>query len=120
MTPGYLETLRVPLLRGRLLRSSDGPNSAPVVLVTEAFVKRYLSRQDPIGSHLDFGNKEIREVVGVVGDVQQSSGFGNYGPLAPAANVYVPAAQVDGEFFKLIHTLLIRAGWCAWPEHPAM
>jgi len=104
VTPGYLETLRVPLLRGRLVRSSDGPNSAPVVLVTEAFVERYLSRQNPIGSHLDFGNKEIREVVGVVGDVQQSSGFGNFGPLAPAANVYVPAAQVDGESFKLIHT----------------
>ncbi len=103
VTPGYLEALQVPLLRGRLIRADDGPNSAPVALVTQAFVKQYLSRQDPLGSHLDFGNKEIREVVGVVGDVQQSSGFGDYGPLAPVANVYVPAAQVEGEFFKLIH-----------------
>jgi len=103
VTPGFLETLRVPLLRGRLIRASDSANAAKVVLVTEAFVKQYLSRQDPIGSHLDFGNKEIREVVGVVGDVQQSAGFGDFGPLAPVPNVYVPAAQVDGGFFKLIH-----------------
>ena len=103
VTPGFLETLRVPLLRGRYLLPSDGPNSAQVVLVTEAFVKTYLSRQDPLGSHLDFGNKEIRTVVGVVGDVQQSSGFGDFGPLAPVADVYVPAAQVAGGFFKLVH-----------------
>jgi predicted permease len=104
VTAGYLETLRVPLLRGRLIRRSDSSNSAPVVLVTEAFVKKYLSRQDPLGSHLDFGNKEIREVVGVVADVQQSSGFGDFGPLAPVPNVYVPVAQVEGGFLKLLHT----------------
>jgi predicted permease len=103
VTPGYLETLKVPLLRGRLIRASDGPKAAQIALVTEAFVKQYLSRQDPVGSHLDFGNKEIREVVGVVGDVQQSSGFGDFGPLAPAPNVYVPVAQVDGGFLKLVH-----------------
>jgi predicted permease len=104
VTPGFLETLRVPLLSGRPIRASDSANAAKVVLVTEAFVKQYLSRQVPVGSHLDFGNKEIREVVGVLGDVQQSAGFGDYGPLAPVPNVYVPAAQVDGGFLKLIHT----------------
>ena len=103
VTPGFLETLKVPLLRGRLIRASDGPKAAQIALVTEAFVRQYLSRQDPIGSHLDFGNKEIREVVGVVGDVQQSSGFGDFGPLAPAPNVYVSVAQVDGAFLKLVH-----------------
>jgi predicted permease len=106
VTPGFLETLRVPLLRGRLILASDGPKAAQVALVTEAFVRKYLSSQDPVGSHLDFGHKEIREVVGVVGDVQQSSGFGDFGPLAPAPNVYVPAAQVDSQFFKLVHR------WC--------
>jgi predicted permease len=103
VTPGYLETLKVPLLRGRMIRASDGPKSAQIVLVTEAFAKEYLSKQDPVGSHLDFGNKEIREVVGVVADVQQSSGFGDFGPLAEAPNVYVPVAQVDAGFLKLIH-----------------
>jgi len=104
VTPGYLETLQVPLLRGRLIRASDGPKAAQIVLVTQAFAKQFLSGQDPVGSHLDFGNKEIREVLGVVGDVQQSSGFGDFGPLAPAPDVYVPVAQVDGGFFKLVHT----------------
>jgi predicted permease len=104
VTPGYLETLRIPLIRGRLIQSSDSPQSAQVALVTEAFVKRYLSHQDPLGSHLDFGNKEIREVVGIVGDVQQGANFGDFGPLAPTIpNVYVPAAQTEGGFFKLVH-----------------
>ena len=103
VTPGFFETLRVPLLEGRLIQSSDTAKSAPVVVVTQAFVKQYLSRQDPVGSHLDFGNKDIRTVVGVVGDVQQSAGFGEFVPLASWANVYVPATQVDGEFFKLVH-----------------
>jgi predicted permease len=103
VTPGFLETLKIPLLRGRLILTSDGPKAAQIVLVTETFAKQYLSRQDAVGSHLDFGNKDIREVVGVVGDVQQSSGFGDFGPLAPAPNVYVPVAQMDGEFLKLVH-----------------
>jgi predicted permease len=106
VTPGFLETLKVPLLRGRLIRPSDGPKAAQIVLVTETFAKQYLSRQDAVGSHLDFGNKDIREVVGVVGDVQQSSGFGDFGPLAPAPNVYVPVAQMDGEFLKLVHVFM--------------
>jgi predicted permease len=103
VTPGFLETLRIPVLRGRSIQAADTTNAAPVVVVTEAFVKRYLAKQDPLGSHLDFGNKEIRTVVGIVGDTQQSSGFGDFGPLAPVANVYVPAAQVDGQFLKLVH-----------------
>jgi predicted permease len=103
ITPGYIEALRIPVLRGRPIRAGDSPTSAGVVLVNESFVKKYFSRQDPLGSHLDFGNKEIREVVGVLGDVQQSANFGNFGPLAPIPAVYVPVAQVDDAFVKLVH-----------------
>ena len=95
VTAGFLRALRISLLRGRDLRDSDGVKSAPVALVNEAFVKRYFSKQEPVGSHIAV-DSVAREVIGVVDDVQQRSGWGAFGPLAPAPTVYFPAAQVSG------------------------
>ncbi len=102
VTPGYFEALRIPLMRGRAIRDGDSANSASVVVVNEAFVKRYFARQSPLGSHLAFGN-ETREVVGVVGDVEQGAGFGNFGPLGAVPGVYIPVAQTDADFLKMVH-----------------
>jgi hypothetical protein len=40
VTPDYFQTLRIPLLRGRVFRGTDGASSAPVVIVNQAFVKK--------------------------------------------------------------------------------
>jgi predicted lysophospholipase L1 biosynthesis ABC-type transport system permease subunit len=37
------------------------------------------------------------------GDVQQHSGLGNFGPVSTDATVYIPAAQTDDRFLRLIH-----------------
>ena len=103
VTPGYLETIRVPLLQGRTIRDSDTAKSQHGVVVSTVFVRRFLAGHEPIGSHLDFGNNEIAEVVGVVGDVQQSAGFGNFGPLGAVPMVYAPVSQQDGRMLKLLH-----------------
>jgi len=104
ITPGYLETLRIPVLRGRAIRAADSAGSSLVIVVNEAFAKEYMSRQDPLGSHLKFGDKETREVVGIVGDVPQAAGFGEYGPLGSIPAVYVPAAQMNDSLLRLVHT----------------
>ena len=101
-TPDFLRTLRIPLLRGRDIRAGDGPKAALVALVNEAFVKKYLSRQEPVGSHIKLDG-EAREVIGVSGNVQQRSGWGNFGPLAVTPTAYVPVAQMSGDFTTL-HT----------------
>ena len=45
------------------------------------------------------------QVVGVVGSVQQRrAGWGNFGPVRPVPNLYVPAAQVNDAFLRLVHT----------------
>jgi predicted permease len=104
VTPGYLETLRIPLQRGRTISASDGPKTALVVVVNEAFARRYFSKQDPLGSHINFGKGSPAEIVGIVGDVQQSAGFGNFGPLAPVPNAYVPAGQFNDGLMKMVNT----------------
>ena len=49
VTPEYFETLRVPILRGRGFNTADTPQSPGVVIVNEAFAKKYWPDQDPIG-----------------------------------------------------------------------
>jgi predicted permease len=105
VTPGYLETLRISLRRGRTISAADGPKTGLVVVVNEAFARRYLSKQDPLGSHISFGKASPpAEIIGIVGDVQQSAGFGNFGPLGQVPNAYVPAGQFNDGFMKMVNT----------------
>lgn len=68
VTPGYFETLGIPLLRGRTF----GPAAAepePVVVVNEALARLFWPGQDPLGRELVRRGVTFR-VVGVVADVQ--------------------------------------------------
>jgi predicted permease len=105
VTPEYFRVLRIPLLRGRVFTAADHSTAAPVAMVSEAFVRMYLRGDDPLGRHLDMGGREHREIVGVVGDVQQKSGWGeNFGPVAAMPDIYVPATQTDDKSLQLLHT----------------
>jgi len=104
ITPEYFRVLRIPLLRGRVFTLSDTSTTAPVAIVSESFVQKYLREGGSVGRHLDMGNGEQREIIGVVGDIQQKSGWGEeFGPVAPMPDVYVPAAQTDDKFLQLVH-----------------
>ncbi len=103
VTPDYFQALRIPLVRGRAFNKADGPNSAPVVIVNEAFAKRYLSHQEPVGSHLRMGGSPL-EIVGVVGDVQEKAGWGNFGPLGRVPAAFIPAAQTSDKSLQVVHT----------------
>lgn len=96
-SPEYFQALGIPLLRGRFFRDGDDPSATQVVIVNGAFVKKYLSNQEAIGSHINFGDQS-REIIGVIGDVQQKPGWGgNFGPLASMATIYFPMTQApDG------------------------
>jgi predicted permease len=69
VTPGYFESLRIPLVRGRDLSDQDETNQPWVAVVSESFAKRYWPNEDPIGKRFKFP-EEVRTVVGVVGDVR--------------------------------------------------
>ena len=81
VTLGYFETLRIPVARGRVFTDADGANAARVMVVNEAFVKRYSRDEDVIGRQAIASG--ARTIVGVVGDIQQKANFGNLGPVAP-------------------------------------
>ena len=72
MSPGYLKAMRIPLKQGRDLTDADKAESQPVILISDAFAKRFWPRENPIGKHvtLTFAPGPSREVVGVVGDVK--------------------------------------------------
>ena len=69
VSPDYLRTLGVPLLRGRELRDSDRHGSEPVALINEAMARRYWPNADPIGARVEVDHATWT-VVGVVGNVR--------------------------------------------------
>jgi putative ABC transport system permease protein len=75
VSPGYIETMRIPLRGGRLFDARDGTGSPAPVLINESFAKRRFPGRDPIGQRVHFGPRERPwdVVVGVVGDVRQAS-----------------------------------------------
>ena len=75
VSPGYLETMGIPLLRGRLLNSHDTADTPPVALISESLAKSKFQDRDPIGQRLRLGANDgpWSTVVGVVGDVRQTS-----------------------------------------------
>lgn len=104
VTPGYFETMGIPVIVGRAFRESDGTASAPVALVSQAFAMRaFHGVREALGRHLAFGPTRF-EIVGVVGDVQQHSGLnGGAGPISVDPTIYRAAAQTGPDFFYEVH-----------------
>jgi len=103
VTPEYFDALRIPIVRGRIFASSDGPGAAPVIVVNHAFVRKHSPDEDPIGRQVQSGGT-ARTIVGVVGDVQQKVGFGSFGPVGAAPASYVHVAQISNGFVTMVHT----------------
>jgi predicted permease len=102
-TPEYFETLRIPMLAGRGLLTSDTAQSVKVAVVSQSFAAKWLAGSQAVGRHLAIEGTTL-EVVGMVGDVQQHSGLsGKLGPISIEPTVYVPASQTSGGFLKVIH-----------------
>src|SRR2546430_769144 len=95
ISPGYLSTIGIPLLRGRDLNDADIVGRPPVVLISESVAKRFWPNDNPIGKHvtLTFSGKAAREVVGVVGDVKEDS----LGQTRPTEALYWPLSQMTAQ-----------------------
>jgi putative ABC transport system permease protein len=70
VTPGYFETLQIPLLHGRDFTLRDTATSPKVLVVNKTFANRYWPREDPIGKQVLLDGKTAHEVIGVVGDIR--------------------------------------------------
>jgi predicted permease len=67
--------MEIPLLRGRDLQRQDDAKAPKVVVVNEAFVRKYLNNEDPIGKRFSFDNEKPAEIeiVGLVRDAKYTS-----------------------------------------------
>ena len=74
--PGYFQTLRTPLIRGREFQDTDTTKSKAVVVVNQAFANKYFPGEEPIGKRINPGLDDgvvidvKREIVGIVGNVK--------------------------------------------------
>jgi predicted permease len=94
VTPGYFETMRIPVLAGRPFTPRDGRKGAPVIIVNESFARKYFPGENPVGKHMrtDLSTNDstapMREIVGVVAGVRRVQLMTEADP-----EYYVPWAQ---------------------------
>jgi len=71
----YLQTLGIPLIRGRFFNDTDREKSTRVVIINKTFADRYFQGQDPIGHRIKWGPPQSTSywmtIIGVVGDAKQ-------------------------------------------------
>jgi putative ABC transport system permease protein len=108
VSPSYFKALEIPLRRGRAFNERDSAASPPVVIINEAFAKKYWPKADPIGQRIEIGRgmgpdfaEGPREVVGIIGDVKEG-GLGNPAPEV----MYIPLAQVKDSFMDLNNKII--------------
>lgn len=97
VSSGYFETLRIPVLRGRVFSEDDlgqGGRARPVVIVSELFARELFGTADAVGREIEYSIRgrvgQRYRIIGVVGDVRNGSLTGDSEPV-----VYEPAA-LDG------------------------
>jgi len=69
VTPGFFQTLGIPILQGRDVRDADHLDRQPVAIVSASFVTQFLPGQQALGRRFNFAAAN-REIVGVVADVK--------------------------------------------------
>lgn len=88
VSSGYLDTLGVPLLRGRGFAAEN--ESARSILLSQGLAQQlWPDGEDPVGQTIRLGNRQTRTVVGVVGDVRQT-GLGD----AVTPTMYMPTSWI--------------------------
>jgi putative ABC transport system permease protein len=98
VTPGYFKTMGIPVLRGRGFTPADAASGEPVVVISDASVKRFFPDEDPLDRRVTFGGDNIqRRIVGVVGDVRH---WGLARPSNPM--IYWPQAQASRNFLTFV------------------
>jgi putative ABC transport system permease protein len=71
VSTGYFPSLKIPLVEGRFFNASDKQDAPGTVVVSRAFVKAYLSGENPIGKRIRFtfsAQNPFLQIVGVAGD----------------------------------------------------
>ena len=69
--PDYLQTMEIPLLRGRFLTLEDTIKSDPVIVIDSVMARTYFPDRDPVGQDMTIPHWGHVRIIGVVGHVRQ-------------------------------------------------
>ena len=96
-SPGYFDTFRIPVVKGRVFDDRDTGRSQPGVVINEAMAKEFWADKDPLQDRILIGKgvmpaletEQPRQIIGVVRDVRDG-GLNR----TPRATMYVPNGQI--------------------------
>jgi predicted permease len=102
VSPDYFRVMTIPVLKGRSFGMSDTGTGPKVVIVNDAFVKRFYPKTDPFGTPLrmyktDQASPILCEIVGIVGNVKE-----HLGDRDNVLQVYVPYTQAPTKDMTLV------------------
>jgi len=103
VSPGYFQTLMIPVLQGRTFTESDRREAQRVVIINETLARRFFPDQSAIGKRVQFDDLEEQdswvEIVGVVGDIKRADADD------PEPEFYMSYLQAP----PLVMTIIMRA-----------
>jgi putative ABC transport system permease protein len=103
--PGFFQTMRIPLLRGRDISEHDTKDTPKVIVVNQAFVREHFPNEEVLGKKLRFNDpgdpEDLGEIVGVVGDVRWRGMT-----IDPPATMFHSLRQLRGRRFM---SIVVRA-----------
>jgi predicted permease len=96
-TPGYLQAMRIPIIQGRDISDSDGPDAQKVVIIDQFLARKYFPKGDAIGARINRGievpgfqqKPDECTIVGVAGSVKT----GNLAESNPVGQIYFSYRQ---------------------------
>jgi putative ABC transport system permease protein len=105
VSPEFFTTLRIPLRRGRLFTSADGPETQRVVVVNESLARRFFPDDDALGKRVTYDDPTDAQatwltIVGIVADTRRGGV-----DREPRAELYYPLTQLpDRRMYVLVRT----------------
>jgi predicted permease len=102
ITPGYFQTMRIPLLRGRDFEDRDSATAPRVAVINQAMADKYWPQQDPLGHEFSLPQdpKQSIQIIGVMRNIRLVD---PYSPMEPT--YFIPLAQ---HYFPTV-TLQVRS-----------
>jgi putative ABC transport system permease protein len=99
---GYFHAMQIPLKKGRTFDGRDRRSAKPVVIVNEAFARKFLPNRDAIGQSIIIGAspdnpKPASEIVGIVGTTRHDTLTAEGGP-----EFYIPYAQEPDRYMDIV------------------
>ena len=114
VSPGYFDTLRIPLVAGRVFTDREDSATAPVVVINQRMARQFWPNESALGHYVligegagpEFEETTPRQIIGVVGDVRH---VGLEWDARPTA--YVPLAQIAANQFSVLARNGVRLTW---------